>query len=66
MNKEVLSNLVLENKKQIEILKRIEMTKKKLDELFDEYNNSFKIQINYLDIIKCGYFKNKKKLNLKI
>ena len=66
MNKEVLSNLVLENKKQIEILKKIEMTKKKLDDLFEEYDNSFKIQINYLDIIKSGYFKNKKKLNLKI
>ena len=35
-------------------------------DLFEEYDNSFKIQINYLDIIKSGYFKNKKKLNLKI
>ena len=66
MNKEVLSNLVLENNKQVEILERIEITKKELADLMEEHNNSLKRQIDYIDIIRSVFSKNKKKLNLKI
>ena len=63
MNKEVLSNLVLENNKQVEILERIEITKKELADLMEEHNNSLKRQIDFIDIIISVFFKNKKKLN---
>ena len=66
MNKEVLSNLVLENNKQVEILERIEITKKELADLMEEHNNSLKRQIDYIDIIRSVFSKNKKKLNQKI